>query len=197
MKDDGVGFPESTAKREGMGVRIMHHRASIIGGVLEIQRGTDGGTIVTCSVQTTDILQETPTLETASILEKARILVVEDEPAVAEAIQDMLKHLGYSVAALVASGEEAIEKVAETHPDLVLMDIMLAGDMNGMEATAKIYDRFNIPVVYLTGYADDNILQRAASTEPFFGYVLKPFTSDDLDAAIKIALFKSYTNVNG
>ena len=96
-----------------------------------------------------------------------KILVVEDEGIVAMHLKNRLKSLGYAVSAVVFSGEEAIKKAAETHPDLVLMDIRLKGEMDGIEAAEQIRVRFNIPVVYLTAYTDDETLQRAKVTEPF------------------------------
>lgn len=118
-----------------------------------------------------------------------KILVVEDEVIVAEDIGFRLKKLGYIVTATVASGEEAIEKVAENRPDLVLMDIVLKGDMDGVTAAEKIRNRVDIPTVFLTAYADDQTLQRAKLTNPF-GYIIKPFQQNDLRVAIEIALHR-------
>ena len=118
-----------------------------------------------------------------------KILVVEDEIIVAEDIAFRLKKLGYAVTATVASGEEAIEKVAENQPDLVLMDIVLKGDMDGVTAAEKIRTRVDIPTVFLTAYADDKTLQRAKLTGPF-GYIIKPFQQNDLRVAIEIALHR-------
>jgi CheY-like chemotaxis protein len=95
--------------------------------------------------------------------------------------------LDYEVPAVVASKEEAITFAATILPDLVLMDIMLQGSMDGIEAAQEIRSRFNIPVVYLTAYADSHTLQRAKITEPF-GYVLKPFEEKELQTTIEIAL---------
>ena len=119
----------------------------------------------------------------------AQVLVVEDASIIAKDIQDILRRLGYAVPVVVSSGEKAIQKAAEMHPDLVLMDIMLKGDMDGVEAAQQIHDRFHIPVVYLTAYADEDTLQRAKIAEPF-GYILKPFEERELHAAIEMALYK-------
>jgi len=119
----------------------------------------------------------------------ARILVVEDERIVAEDIQDILRSLGHLVCGVASSGEEAIEKAGETRPDLVLMDIMLDGNMDGVEAAAQISAPLDIPVVYLTAYADDSTLERAKLTSPY-GYVLKPFEERDVHSAIEMALHK-------
>ena len=122
-------------------------------------------------------------------MSNSRILIVEDEGIIAKDIKNTLSLLGYSVIALASSGEEAIKKTMETHPDLVLMDIVLEGDMDGVEAAEQIRDRFDIPVVYLTAYSDDRTLQRAKITEPF-GYILKPFQERELYTAIEMAIYK-------
>ncbi len=119
----------------------------------------------------------------------ARILVVEDESIVAEDMRRSLENMGYSVSAVVASGEEAIMKAREENPDLILMDIVLKGDMDGIEAAHHISSQLCIPVVYLTAYADDTKLQRALITEPY-GYILKPFEEKELHSTIEMALYK-------
>jgi PAS domain S-box-containing protein len=127
--------------------------------------------------------------ESEDAMAKTRILVVEDDGANARLIEMMLQSLGYAVPAVISSGEEAIKKAAELHPDLVLMDIYLKGDMDGVQAAEEIYTCFNIPVVYLTAYADNNTLKRAKITEPY-GYILKPFEKRELHTTIDTALYK-------
>src|SRR5512140_865730 len=117
------------------------------------------------------------------------ILVVEDENIVAKDVVNRLKNLGYTVTGTVASGEEAVRAVIFNPPDLVLMDIMLKGNMDGIEATRRILGTVDIPVVYLTAYADEKTLQRAKVTEAF-GYLLKPFEERELHITIEMALFK-------
>ncbi|MCZ6677346.1 MAG: PAS domain S-box protein [Candidatus Poribacteria bacterium] len=119
----------------------------------------------------------------------AKILVVEDEPTVAEFTEILLETLGYTVSAVVPSGEEAIQKAAETNPDLALIDMMLDGNMDGIAVAEQMRDRFDIPVVYLTGHADEELLQRAKITAPF-GYILKPFEERRLHLNIEIALYR-------
>jgi len=119
----------------------------------------------------------------------AGILIVEDERIIAEDISRTLERIGYAVVGIVSSGEEAIKRTAETRPDVVLMDIKLQGHMDGTEAASRIRDEFDIPVVYLTAYADDGTLQRAKTTEPY-GYVIKPFQERELHSSIEIALYK-------
>jgi len=122
-------------------------------------------------------------------MKKKRIFVVEDERIVADDIKMSLERLGYAVPAVSVSGEDAINRAEKTHSDLVLMDIVLQGKMDGIEAAAIIKSRFNIPVVYLTAYADDKTVKRAKITEPF-GYILKPFEDRDLQTTIEMALHK-------
>ena len=122
-------------------------------------------------------------------MSKAKILVVEDELISAKGIRSALKSLGYDVLDIVASGKEAIQKASGSQPDLILMDIKLDGEMDGIEAARQIKDRFNIPVVYLTAHADDATLERAKITDPF-GYILKPFEERELHVAIEIAFYK-------
>ena len=117
------------------------------------------------------------------------VMIVEDESIVAEDIRRSLEHLGYTISAAVSSGEEAIKTAGEKNPDLVLMDIVLRGDMDGIEAAELLKTKFNIPVVYLTAYADDKKLQRAMVTEPY-GYILKPFEDRELHTVIEMALYK-------
>jgi CheY-like chemotaxis protein len=117
------------------------------------------------------------------------VFIVEDEAIVANDIKETLKSLGYSVPGIVNSGELAIEKVKETQPDLVLMDIHLAGKMDGIEAAGRINSVYDIPVIYLTAYADKDLLDRAKITEPY-GYILKPYDERELHSVIEMALYK-------
>jgi PAS domain S-box-containing protein len=119
----------------------------------------------------------------------ATILIVEDECVVGLDIKRTLERLGYTVLAVVASGEAAIQQAAETQPDLVLMDIKLRGAVDGLEAAERIRARFDTPVVFLTAYVDDVTLQRAQASESF-GYLLKPFEEGVLHTTIEMALFK-------
>ncbi len=118
-----------------------------------------------------------------------QILIVEDDSDVVGYIEHLLKSLGYGVCAVVSSGEAAMQKAAEAHPDLALIDMMLAGDMDGIAVAQQMRARFNIPVVYLTAYVDQRLLQRAQIAEPF-GYVLKPFAERRLHLNIEIALYR-------
>lgn len=120
---------------------------------------------------------------------KTNILVVEDESIVAKDIQHSLKKLGYMVVDLCSTGEQAVEVAEEKKPDLVLMDIMLKGEMSGIEAANLIRERYNIPVIFLTAYADESTFSKAKVTEPY-GYIIKPFKEIDLHTSIEMALYK-------
>jgi PAS domain S-box-containing protein len=120
---------------------------------------------------------------------KSQILVVEDDNIVVMELEDSLQSLGYAVSAVASYGKEAIEKAAEMRPDLVLMDIRLKGNVNGIDAAQEIRERFDIPVIYLTAYADEDTLQRAKRTEPY-GYIVKPFEERELHSVIEMALYK-------
>lgn len=116
-----------------------------------------------------------------------KLLVVEDEEIVAFDLESSLNALGYEVIAVVPSGEEAIQKVATSKPNLILMDIRLKGNMDGIQAAESILKNFNLPVVYLTAHADTATLKRAKITTPF-GYLVKPFEESALQTTIEIAL---------
>lgn len=118
---------------------------------------------------------------------KDRILVVEDEGIVALDLANRLRNMGYSVSAIVSSGEKAIRTAVETQPDLVLMDIRLKGDMDGIEAAIAIRARSDIPVVYVTALADADTLRRVKEMG-FDSCITKPFEDSELKAAIKTAL---------
>jgi len=121
--------------------------------------------------------------------EKKQILIVEDERIIAKDIQVKLEYLGFSVTDIVGSGEEAIEISASKKPDLILMDINLEGEIDGIEAAAIIHKSNIIPVIYLTSYSDDATLQRAKITNPL-GYINKPFNEKELHTSIELAFYK-------
>ncbi|MFA5575488.1 MAG: response regulator [Brumimicrobium sp.] len=118
----------------------------------------------------------------------AKILVVEDEMIISEDIQGSLTRLGYEVCGSATTGEKAIKLAEDLSPDLILMDIMLKGELSGIEAAEIIREEYNIPIVFLTAYADDSTLSKAKITMPS-GYILKPFKEIDLRSTIEIALF--------
>lgn len=122
-------------------------------------------------------------------MSRARILIVEDEGIIAQDIETTLEKLGYEVPAIAVVGEEAIEKASELRPDLVLMDIVLWGGMDGVEAAAHIRERLHIPVIFLTAHSDNATLQRAKVTGPY-GYIVKPLVERELRIGIEMALQK-------
>lgn len=120
----------------------------------------------------------------------ASIFIVEDEIITAKSIAKNLKSLGYKVAGIATTGAKAIAQVTSLKPDLILMDILLKkSDLDGISTAARIQSQINIPVVYLTAHSDAETLERAKVTTPF-GYILKPFRAEELQAAIEIALYK-------
>src|SRR5512145_1504259 len=120
---------------------------------------------------------------------KANILIVEDEAVVAADLAGKLERAGYRPVGIASDGDDAIEAAKNLGPDLVLMDIRLAGSMDGIKTAERIQASRNIPIVYLTAHSDMTTLRRAAATEPF-GYILKPFEERDVTTQIEIALFK-------
>ncbi len=128
-------------------------------------------------------------------MEKKRIMVVEDERIVARDLARQLTDLGYDVVATAYSGEEAVEKVGEVRPDLVLMDVVLTGEMDGIKAAERITTLYGTPVVYLTAYADDKTFGRAKLTGPS-GYILKPVEKKQLQVTIELALQRQGIELN-
>lgn len=119
-----------------------------------------------------------------------KIIIAEDEKIVAKDIENKLKKSGYDVIGVVSTGKDLLDKVSESLPDLVLMDIKLDGDMDGIETAQKLKDGYGLPIVYLTAYADKITLNRINDTKPG-GYVLKPFKLSDLRQIIEAAILKS------
>ena len=120
---------------------------------------------------------------------KTNILIVEDESIVAKDIQHSLMKLGYSVAGIASNSEKALDIVRTDQPDIVLMDIMLKGELNGIQTAEIIRKQYAIPVVFLTAYADESTLAKAKVTEPY-GYIIKPYKEIDLQTSIEMALYK-------
>ena len=118
-----------------------------------------------------------------------RLLIVEDERIIAEDIKGTLVQFGYQVIDIIPDGESVLECYEELNPDLILMDIMLAGKINGIETAIKIKEKHNIPIIYLTAYSNEPILESAKITEPF-GYLIKPFEEHELHATIEMAFYR-------
>lgn len=115
-----------------------------------------------------------------------QIMIVEDDALVAMFLEKQLKHLGYQVAAVVYSGENAVQQAIKIHPDLILMDIHLEGQLNGLEAAAQIHEQLDVPIIFLTGHIDMFPVEQAENDK--FNYLLKPFEKEDLQTAIRKAL---------
>ena len=116
-----------------------------------------------------------------------KILLVEDDDIIAKVADWRLKNLGYTVCGRATTGAEAMELVVNNRPDLVLMDINIRGDVDGIETARMIKNGFNIPVVYVTSHSDGPTLERAKATNPD-GFIVKPFEDNDLRVAIELAL---------
>ncbi|MEG4318245.1 MULTISPECIES: ATP-binding protein [unclassified Microcoleus] len=123
------------------------------------------------------------------------ILIVEDELLIAKNLSHKLEKLGYQIADIVSSGADAIQRAGELKPDLILMDIVIKGEIDGIATAEIIHQQLDIPIIYTTAYADDETLQRAENTGSY-GYLLKPFKERELHATIKIALSKHQEAVN-
>jgi DNA-binding LytR/AlgR family response regulator len=122
-------------------------------------------------------------------MEKLNIFIVEDESIVAKDIQNSLTKLGYNVMGIANNGKDAIEKITELKPDLVLMDIMIKGDLTGIDVSEKLKEKLSLPIIFLTAYADEGTLAKAKITEPY-GYILKPFKEVDIHSTIEMAYYK-------
>ena len=122
-------------------------------------------------------------------MDKAKILIVEDESIVAMDLAGQLRDLGYEVAGVAGTAQEAIAHAQAAPPDVALVDIVLPGDMDGIELAKWFREQLGVPVVFLTAYSDDDTLRRAKIAEPY-GYIVKPFDSRDLKSNIEIALYK-------
>lgn len=119
-----------------------------------------------------------------------RILIVEDDPVIARALSQRLKNLGYEVCGIASTGAGAVELAGKDSPDLVLMDVRLEGGMEGTEAAASIRSFFNVPIVFVTAHADDQVLESAKKADPF-GYLIKPYTETALRTTIEMSLYKA------
>ncbi len=123
-------------------------------------------------------------------MKRPRIMIVEDEWIIANDIKNCLVDLGYMVTSIVATGQEAVSTAAADQPDLILMDIMLRGEMNGIDAAREIRKKQRLPIIYLTAYDNQYLVEQAKQTENY-GYLLKPFKDRELHIAIDLALHKA------
>lgn len=121
----------------------------------------------------------------------SKVMLVEDEAILALQLKDLLKQMGHSVTAICASGEKALESVETIQPDLILMDISIQGEMDGIETARCIHERHDIPVIFMTAHSEENTVARAKTVEPY-GYLLKPVNAKELQIAVEVALYKAY-----
>lgn len=119
----------------------------------------------------------------------AKILVVEDEANVAQVMRARLESYGYHVCGVVTSGQDAIEAAQRLNPDIILMDIKIEGSMDGIESARQIHSRIEVPIIFLSSYTDETLLERARSAEPF-GYIIKPYEGPQLFVSVEMALYK-------
>ncbi len=118
-----------------------------------------------------------------------RILVVEDEASVAKVMSIRLESYGYHVCGVVSSGQAAIDAAVSLKPDIIIMDIIMEGTVDGIEAARQIHSRMDVPIIFLTAYKDEELLKRARSTEPS-GYIIKPYEGSQLRISVEITLYK-------
>jgi CheY-like chemotaxis protein len=130
-------------------------------------------------------------------MDKAKILIVEDEGVVALDLKNRMEEMGHSIVGIVASGAEAIREAGSTRPHLVLMDIRIRGSIDGIEAARTIWGRFAIPVIYLTAVGNQRTLQRALEVSEVFGYAGKPLDDTELQTAVETALRRHRVQRNG
>lgn len=128
-------------------------------------------------------------------MKQANILIVEDEALVAEDLKSHICDMGHQVSAMIPRGEDALTLLKGSRPDLVLMDVVLAGTVDGIDVAQVIKEQYNIPVIYLTAYTDTEKLERATATEPY-GYLVKPFDERELRTTISMALYKAEADRN-
>lgn len=121
--------------------------------------------------------------------ERTSVLLIEDDAVVGQDIKETLTSLGYHLAGWTAVGRDAVHLAEELQPDVVLMDVGLKGDMDGIQAATAIHERLSVPIVYMTGYRDENTLHRAVCSEPA-GYLVKPFEEIELRCAIEVAVHR-------
>jgi len=122
-------------------------------------------------------------------MSKAKVYIVEDEILLSKDLENILKSNGYNVVGVSQTGEEFLEKVVEERPNIVLMDIMLKGKITGIEAAKKLREMFDIPVIFLTAYGDENTVEKAKESFPY-GYIIKPFREKELITTIEVVLNK-------
>ncbi len=123
------------------------------------------------------------------LTKRKRVLIVEDDPITAKDIKKILEALNYKVINIINTGERAVEEALSSKPDIILMDIFLDGETDGITSAEKIRENLKVPIVYITGIDDEKTFKRAVITEPY-GYIVKPFRKIDLESTIQLAIYK-------
>lgn len=182
--DNGIRFPEDIDFRntKSLGMHLVVSPVIQLGGMTELDRNQ--------GIPSRSHSGHKKRIGGVGVLANEKILIVEDEGIVSLHIKRTLEGLGYAVSGIACSAEDAIMKAMEDRPDLILMDIVLQGIVDGIDAAEKIRALFNIPVIYLTAHADESTLQRAKMSGPS-GYIVKPFKERDLHIAVEFALCKA------
>jgi signal transduction histidine kinase len=163
-------------------------RAGPLPGAVSMVAGAADFGLWSCSAARTPTTEFCP----GRHMPNAQIMLVEDEPVIALHLEHLLSTLGYDVVAAVDRGDHALRKIEEKRPDLVLMDISIAGSMDGIETAARIPPDYHVPVVYMTSYSEDETLDRARATKPY-GYLVKPFSEREVHATIQMVLERART----
>jgi len=122
-------------------------------------------------------------------MERPKILIIEDEGITGLELKSILERKGFIVPAIHSSGEDALARITETSPDIILMDMRLGGELDGVETARRIRLAYDLPIVFLTAYSEDTTIERAKRIEPY-GYILKPFNAAELLSVVEIALYK-------
>ena len=128
-------------------------------------------------------------------MEKYKVLIIEDELIIAEDIKDILEHASYEVIGMAASGKEAIELLSEVMPDILLVDVSIKGNMDGIQLANVIREQYNLPFIYITSYTNKSVLERAKLTKPY-GYIVKPYKEQDVLIAVELALSNAASELN-
>lgn len=181
VKDNGIGIPSEVDiyKTESFGLELVKNLVqNQLYGNIQIERNNDKGT---------EFIIEFRTVEEGGNI--CRIMVVDDEAIITMQLEKRLTSMGYEVIGSAFSGEEAVEMARRLRPDIILMDIVMPGKLDGIDASEMIKEELDIPIIFLTAYTDDKFIDKAKNVEPY-GYIIKPFQVREIKAAIEIAIHK-------
>lgn len=173
---------------------LAERMISIEGSLDELPDALRDIRLLSESIAMTDRYAKRDSIPDGETPSNARVMLVEDEAIVALNLRQRLVKLGYEICATASSGAVALEKIEQHKPDLVLMDINISGDLDGIETAAQISPDWHIPVIYLTAYSEEATLERARVTKPY-GYLLKPFSEREMQATIQMALEQRHSEL--